>query len=218
MSTPSTPTSVFRELWISARHTVVFAAMTILFTLLVTGIAQLFFNNQANGSLVTQNGRVVGSSMIGQSCPKEELQKDGSLKITLNTSFFQGRLSYTTDPATGTLLPCNGASSVASNYGPSNTLLVQNAKAAIKAYRDAGVTGDIPVDLVTSDFTGFDPDISEAAALVQVPMVAQARGLDPGRVRSLVESQVQGRILWVFGEPHVNVLQLNMALEQGGGR
>lgn len=210
-------TNVFRELWVAARHTLVFAAMTILFTLLIMGIAQLFFNNQANGSLVTVNGAVVGSRMIGQSCPKEELQKDGSLKVTVNPMFFQGRLSYTTDPSTGTLLPCNAASSTGSNYGPSNPLLVQNAKAAITAYRAAGVTGDIPVDLVTSDFTGFDPDISEASALVQVPMVAEARGLSPDTVRSLVESQVQGRILWVFGEPHINVLQLNMALEQSGG-
>ena len=209
-------TSLVREIWTSARHTVVFAGMTILFTLLVTGLAQLFCNNQANGSLVSVNGRVVGSTMIGQSCPKETLAKDGSLQIRLNPMYFQSRLSYTTDPSTGNLLPCNAASSVGSNFGPSNPLLVANAKAAIAAYRGQGLSGDVPVDLVTSDFTGFDPDISEASALYQVPMVARARGLDPARVAALVESQVQGRILWVFGEPHINVLQLNMALGAGG--
>ena len=209
-------TTVLRELWVSARHTVVFAAMTILFTLLITGIAQLFFNNQANGSLVTQNGKVVGSTMIGQSCPKESKAKDGSLQVTIDhPAFFQGRLSWTVD-SSGNLLPCNAANSAGSNLGPSNPLLVETTEAAVKAYHDQGVSGDIPIDLVTSDFTGFDPDISEAAALAQVPMVARARGVDQNTLTSLVESQVQGRILWIFGEPHVNVFQLNMALQQSG--
>ena len=208
--------TVLRELWVSARHTVVFAAITILFTLLITGIAQLFFNNQANGSLVTQNGKVIGSTMIGQSCPSEKKAKDGSLQVTINPMFFQGRLSWTVD-SSGNLLPCNAANSTGSNLGPSNPLLVETTEAAVKAYRAQGVTGDIPIDLVTSDFTGFDPDISEAAALAQVPMVARARGLDQSTVTSLVESQVQGRILWVFGEPHVNVLQVNVALQQQSG-
>ena len=209
-------TTLLRELWVSARHTVVFAAMTILFTLLITGIAQLFFNNQANGSLVTQNGKVVGSTMIGQSCPKESKAKDGSLQVTIDHhDFFQGRLSWTVD-SSGNLLPCNAANSAGSNLGPSNPLLVETTEAAVKAYHDKGITGDIPIDLVTSDFTGFDPDISEAAALAQVPMVAKARGVDQSTLTSLVESQLQGRILWIFGEPHVNVLQLNMALQQPG--
>ena len=211
-------TTVLRELWVSARHTVVFAAMTILFTLLITGIAQLFFNNQANGSLVTQNGKVVGSAMIGQSCPKESKAKDGSLQVTIDhPDFFQGRLSWTVD-SSGNLLPCNAANSTGSNLGPSNPLLVETTEAAVKAYHDQGVTGDIPIDLVTSDFTGFDPDISEAAALAQVPMVAKARGVDQSTLTSLVESQLQGRILWVFGEPHVNVFQLNMALQRSAGQ
>ena len=207
-------TNVFRELWVSARHTVVFAVMTILFTLLITGIAQLFFNNQANGSLVTQHGKVIGATQIGQSCPKESKAKDGSVQVTIDhPNFFQGRLSWTVD-SNGNLLPCNAANSTGSNLGPSNPLLVETTEAAVKAYHAQGVTGDIPVDLVTSDFTGFDPDISEAAALAQVPMVAKARGVDENTLTSVVESQVQGRILWVFGEPHINVLQLNMALEQ----
>ena len=188
--------------------------MTSLLTLLITGIAQLFFNNQANGSLVTQNGKVVGSAMIGQSCPTESKAKDGSLQVRIgHPDLFQGRLSWTVD-SSGNLLPCNAANSAGSNLGPSNPLLLETTQNAVKAYRDQGVTGDIPIDLVTSDFTGFDPDITEAAALVQVPMVARARGIDQSTLTSLVESQVQGRILWVFGETHVNVLQLNMALQQ----
>lgn len=206
-----------REVLIALRLTLVAAAMCVAYTFLTTGIAQLAFNANANGGLVTRNGEVVGAQLIGQSCPKESLAKDGSLVITVDPRYFQGRLSYTTDPATGALSPCNAASSTGSNYAPSNPLLVENTKAAISAYRANGVTGDIPVDLVTSDFTGFDPDISEAAALVQVPMVARARGLDTTQLTALVEAQVQGRILFIFGEPHVNVLSLDLALDRLSG-
>ncbi len=156
---------------------------------------------------------MVGSSEIGQSCPQEKVASDGSLRITINTRYFQGRLSYTSNPSTAALQPCNAANSAGSNYGPSNSLLLENTKAAVAAYVAAGVSTPIPIDLVTSDFTGFDPDITEAAALAQVNMVAGARGLSVSKVHALVESQVQGRILWVFGEPVVNVLQLNLALD-----
>ena len=202
-----------RELLIALRLTLVVAAMCLAYTFLTTGIAQVAFNANANGGLVTRDGEVVGAQLIGQSCPKESLAKDGSLLVTVDPRYFQGRLSYTVDPATGKLSPCNAAASAGSNYAPSNPLLAENVTAAIKAYRAQGVTGDIPVDLVTSDFTGFDPDVSEAAALVQVPMVAHARGLDSARLTALVASQLQGRVLFVFGEPHVNVLSLNLALD-----
>ena len=205
-----------RELLIGLRLTVAIAALALIYTFVITGIGQAAFNGNANGGLITHNGQVVGATLIGQSCPQEALAKDGSLTITINPKYFQGRLSYTVDPNTGNLLPCNAAGSTGSNYGPSNPLLAENTKAAVAAYRKAGLSGDVPVDLVTSDFTGFDPDISEAAALFQVPMVAQARGVDPSKVTALVESQLQGRILWIFGEPHINVLQLNMALDAGG--
>ena len=115
--------------------------------------------------------------------------------------------------STAALQPCNAANSTGSNLGPSNPLLLETTKAAVAAYVAAGVSAPVPIDLVTSDFTGFDPDISEAAALAQVNMVATARGLNAAKLTSLVESQVQGRILWVFGEPVVNVLQLNLALD-----
>ncbi|MHB8489084.1 MAG: potassium-transporting ATPase subunit C [Candidatus Dormibacteria bacterium] len=206
------PRSWPKELLISLRLTLALAVMVMVYTFVITGVSQVAFNSNANGSLVTVNGKVVGSTMIGQSCPAETIAKDGSVKITIDTRYFQGRLSYTTNANTGALQPCNAANSVGSNYGPSNPLLLENTKAAVAAYTAAGVSAPVPIDLVTSDFTGFDPNISEAAALAQVNMVASARGLNPGKVHALVESQVQGRILWIFGEPVVNVLQLNLAL------
>jgi K+-transporting ATPase ATPase C chain len=207
------PRSWPKELLISLRLTIALAAMVLIYTFVITGISQVAFNSNANGSLVTVNGKVVGSMLIGQSCPKETVAKDGSLTITIDTKYFQGRLSYTTNPNTAALQPCNAGNSVGSNLGPSNPLLRETTKAAAAAYVAAGVSAPVPIDLVTSDFTGFDPDISEAAALTQVNMVANARGLDPTKVRALVESQLQGRILWVFGEPVINVLQLNLALD-----
>jgi potassium-transporting ATPase KdpC subunit len=207
------PRSWPKELLVGLRLTVALAAMVIIYTFVITGISQVAFNGNANGSLLTVNGKVVGSTEIGQSCPQEKIASDGSLRITIDTKYFQGRLSYTTNPNTAALEPCNAGNSVGSNLGPSNPLLLETTKAAVAAYAAAGVSTPVPIDLVTSDFTGFDPDISEAAALAQVNMVASARGLSPAKVHSLVESQVQGRILWIFGEPVVNVLQLNVALD-----
>src|ERR1700719_460911 len=202
-----------KELLIGLRLTLFRAALALIYTLVITGISQVAFNSNANGSLVTVNGKVVGSSLIGQSCPQEKFASDGSLRITINPKYFQGRLSYTYNASTAALQPCNAANSPGSNLGPSTPLLKETTKAAVAAYEAAGVAAPIPIDLVTSDFTGFDPDISEAAALAEVNMVAGARSLNPTKVRALVESQVQGRILWVFGEPVVNVLQLNLALD-----
>jgi K+-transporting ATPase ATPase C chain len=207
------PRSWPKELVIGIRLTLALAAMVIVYTFVIAGISQVAFNSNANGSLVSKNGTVVGSTQIGQSCPQEKVASDGSLRITINTKYFQGRLSYTLNPNTAALQPCNAANSVGSNLGPSNPLLLETTKAAVAAYEAAGVSSPVPIDLVTSDFTGFDPNISEAAALAQVNMVAGARGLDAARVSALVESQVQGRILWVFGEPVINVLDLNLALD-----
>ncbi len=207
------PRSWPRQLLIGLRLTVALAAMVVIYTFVITGISQVAFNGQANGSLVSKDGKVVGSTLIGQSCPQEKVASDGSLRITIDTKYFQGRLSYTTNPSTAALQPCNAANSVGSNLGPSNPLLLETTKAAVAAYEAAGVSAPVPIDLVTSDFTGFDPDISEASALEQVNMVATARSLDPTKLHNLVESQVQGRILWVFGEPVINVVQLNLALD-----
>ena len=202
-----------KQLLIGIRLTVCVAAMALVYTFVITGISQVAFNSNANGSLVTVDGKVVGSTEIGQSCPQEIFATDGSLTITINPKYFQGRLSYTYNASTAALQPCNAANSAGSNLGPSNPLLLETTKKAVAAYEAAGVSAPVPIDLVTSDFTGFDPDISQAAALAQVDMVASARGLDASKVKALVESQVQGRILWVFGEPVVNVLQLNLALD-----
>jgi len=202
-----------KQLLIGLRLTIFVAALALVYTFVITGISQVAFNSNANGSLLTVNGKVVGSTLIGQSCPQEAVAKDGSLKITIDTKYFQGRLSYTTNANTGSLQPCNAANSAGSNLGPSNPVLKETIAAAVAAYTAAGVSTPIPIDLVTSDFTGFDPDISEAAALAQVNMVAAARGLSATKLHALVESQLQGRILWVFGEPVVNVLQLNLALD-----
>jgi potassium-transporting ATPase KdpC subunit len=202
-----------KELLIGLRLPVFVAALALVYTFAITGISQVAFNSNANGSLITVNGKVVGATLIGQSCPQEKLAKDGSLQITIDQKYFQGRLSYTVNASTAALQPCNAANSAGSNYGPSNPLLLENTKAAVAAYVAAGVSTPVPIDLVTSDFTGFDPNISEAAALAQVNMVSKARGLNATKLIALVESQLQGRILWVFGEPVINVLQLNLALD-----
>ena len=123
-----------KQLLIGLRLTVFVAALALVYTFVITGISQVAFNSNANGSLITVNGKVVGSTMIGQSCPQETLAKDGSLKITINTKYFQGRLSYTTNASTGVLQPCNAANSTGSNYGASNSLLLENTKAAVAAY------------------------------------------------------------------------------------
>jgi K+-transporting ATPase ATPase C chain len=174
----------------------VFTVLTgLLYPLVVTGIAQLAFPHQANGSLIVVNGKTVGSTLIGQqfTAPK----------------YFWGRLS-----ATGPY-PYNAASSSGSNLGPSNPALLDEVKARIAALKaaDPGNTQPIPVDLVTSSGSGLDPDISVAAALYQLPRVARVRGLNESAVRALVDQYTQGRTLGFLGEPRVNVLQLNLALD-----
>jgi potassium-transporting ATPase KdpC subunit len=187
-----------RDILKSIRITLVFGLIGgIIYPLAITGISQVVFNSQANGSLITKNGQVVGSTLIGQqfSSPK----------------YFWGRPSATT--------PAYAAdNSTGSNLGPSSQVLTTRVASAARAFRQAngmGPNDPVPVDILTTDFSGFDPDITEAAALLQVNRVAQARGLDPAKVHALVEKYVQGRILWIFGEPYVNVLQVNMALDNG---
>jgi K+-transporting ATPase ATPase C chain len=187
-----------RDILKSIRITLVFGLIGgIIYPLAITGISQVAFNSQANGSLITKNGQVVGSTLIGQQFTSPK--------------YFWGRPSATT--------PAYAAdNSTGSNLGPSSQVLITRVASAARAFRQAngmGPNDPVPVDILTTDFSGFDPDISEAAALLQVNRVAQARGLDPARVRALVEKYVQGRILWVFGEPYVNVLQVNMALDNG---
>ncbi len=170
------------------------------YPLLVTGIAQAAFPRQASGSLIARDGKAVGSSLIGQSFDEPK--------------YFWGRLSATPD-ANNKPLPYNGASSYASNLGPTNPALVDEVKARIDALHAADPDNQaaIPVDLVTSSGSGLDPEISPAAAAYQVGRVARARGLDEARVEALVAAHTLDRQLGFLGEPRVNVLELNLALD-----
>jgi K+-transporting ATPase ATPase C chain len=167
----------------------------LVYPLLVTGVAQVAFSDQANGSLILRDGKPVGSHLIGQpfSDPKH----------------FWGRLSATSP------MSYNASSSGGSNLGPMNPALVDAANARIEALRaaDPGNTVPVPVDLVTASGSGLDPYISRAAADYQVMRVARARGIPETQVRALVERHTQGVWLGFLGEPRVNVLELNLALD-----
>jgi K+-transporting ATPase ATPase C chain len=174
----------------------IFTILTgVLYPLVITGIAQVVFPHQANGSLIVQNGQAVGSDLIGQSFD--------------NPRYFWGRISATSP------YPYNAASSTGSNLGPTNPALTDEVKARIAALKAADPTNNspIPVDLVTSSGSGLDPNISVAAALYQVPRVAKVRGLSEEVVRALVDRFTEGRQFGVLGEPRINVLELNLALD-----
>ena len=168
----------------------------LLYPLAVTGLAQVVFPAQANGSLIEQNGRIVGSALIGQSFD--------------DPKYFWGRPSATSP------FPYNAAASSGSNLGPSNPALIDAVQARVAALRaaDAGNTEPVPADLVTASGSGLDPHISVAAALYQAPRVARTRGLDAGVVAQLVERYTEGPQLGLLGEPRVNVLKLNLALDE----
>ena len=170
------------------------------YPLLVTAAAKALFPRQAGGSLIVQDGKVLGSHWIGQSFT--------------DPGHFWGRPSATVD-ATGHPLPYDGANSGGSNLAPSNPALLQAVHARIQALRDAdpGATGPVPVDLVTASGSGLDPDISPAAAEFQVRRVARARHLDEARVRALVARHTEGPQFGVLGEARVNVLELNLDLD-----
>jgi K+-transporting ATPase ATPase C chain len=167
----------------------------IIYPLAVTGIAQAVFPHQANGSIITKNGKSAGSELIGQ-------QFD-------DPKYFWGRLSATTP------YPYNGGSSSGSNLGPNNPDLIKAVQARMDALRaaDPGNDAKIPVDLVTASASGLDPHISLASAEYQIHRVAKARELDDARISDIVAKKTKGRLLGLIGEPVVNVLEVNLALD-----
>jgi len=175
----------------------VFTVITgILYPLSVTGIAQLFFPVQANGSVIVKNGKLAGSSLIGQTFD--------------NPTYFWGRLSVTSP------FPYNSASSTGSNMAQTNPGLVKQAKERISALRgaDPQASAPVPADLATASGSGLDPHISPAAAEFQISRVAKARGLDEAEVRAVVARYTERRQLGILGEPRVNVLKLNLAIHE----
>jgi K+-transporting ATPase ATPase C chain len=176
----------------------------IIYPLAMTRIAQAVFPYQANGSLIEKDGKVIGSALIGQNFTSDK--------------YFHGRPSATTDTdpndATKTVpAPYNAANSSGSNLGPTSKALVDRVKDDAAKLAQENPNTPIPADLVTTSASGLDPDITPAGALFQVPGVAKARGLPEASVRQLVEDSIIGRLLGIIGEPHVNVLQLNLALD-----
>jgi potassium-transporting ATPase KdpC subunit len=182
-----------------------FTALTgVAYPLAITGISQLAFREQANGGMIERNGVIVGSSLIGQNFTSER--------------YFHGRPSATVgyDPADASKTidaPYNAANSAGSNLGPTSKKLVDRVNAAIEAEFGAGRIDVVAADTVTTSGSGLDPHISPQFALAQIAAVAKARGLGEDRLRRLVEAHTEGRLMGVIGEPRVNVLLLNIALD-----
>lgn len=183
-----------------------FSVLTgLVYPLAVTGVAQVAMPYQANGSLIEKNGVVVGSALIGQWFKSDR--------------YFHPRPSATNepdpkDPSKTIDAPYNAANSSGSNLGPTSKALADRVKAGVEAWRTLAGAGPVPADAVTTSASGLDPDVSPANALGQVASVAKARGLSQDEVRTLVEGAIEGRALGLFGEPRVNVLRLNLALDR----
>jgi K+-transporting ATPase ATPase C chain len=176
---------------------VLFVVTGIVYPFLVTGVAQVIFPRRANGSMVTVNGKIVGSELIGQGFARPE--------------YFHGRPSAAGDKG------YDGMSSSPSNLGPTNQKLIDRVKGDVEKFRAENPTfhGEVPPDIVTASGSGLDPHISPEAALAQVDRVAAARNIPADRLQKLVGSYTEGRQLGIFGEPRVNVLRLNLALDRG---
>jgi K+-transporting ATPase ATPase C chain len=186
-----------KQLIIAVRVTLVFAILTgVAYPLLVTGLAKAIFPHQSDGSLIQPGGKTIGSELIGQKFSRPE--------------YFQGRPSAAGNDG------YDGLASGGSNLGPTNQALVDRVQGDVKKFRDAnpGATGPLPADLLTASGSGLDPDISPASAEIQIPRVAAARGMTADALRELVASHTEGRQFGILGEPRVNVLKLNLALDQ----
>jgi len=177
----------------------------LLYPFAMTGIAGVVFPYQAQGSLIERDGKVVGSALIGQDFT--------------SAGYFHGRPSATVAPdpndSTKTVpAPYNAANSGGSNLGPTNKALIDRVQGDVEKLQQENPSAQVPIDLVTTSGSGLDPDISPAAALFQVPRVAKARNMPEDRVRQLVDEHVEGRTLGFLGEPRINVLALNLALDR----
>jgi potassium-transporting ATPase KdpC subunit len=176
----------------------------LVYPLAMTGVAGVIFPYQAQGSLIEKDGKVVGSALIGQ--------------IFTNDKYFHGRPSATNapdpkDPTKTVDAPYNATNSMGSNLGPTNKALIDRIKGQVEELKKENASVSVPMDMVTTSGSGLDPHISPEAAYFQVPRVAKARGLPEARVRTLVDGQIEGRTFGLLGEPRVNVLDLNLALD-----
>jgi len=177
------------------------------YPLVMTGIAGAIFPYQAQGSLIAKDGKVIGSELIGQQFATD--------------TYFHGRPSATlgpdpSDPSKTTAVPYNAANSMGSNLGPTNKALIERVTSDAEKLKQENPSAQVPTDMVTTSGSGLDPDITPDAAYFQVPRIAKARNLPENEVSQLVADHIQGRTLGIFGEPRVNVLALNLALDRAG--
>jgi K+-transporting ATPase ATPase C chain len=176
----------------------------LIYPLAMTGIAQAVFPYQAGGSMIERGGKIIGSELIGQNFTADK--------------YFHGRPSATSapdpkDPSKSVDAPYNAANSSGSNLGPTSKALVDRVKDSAAKLQADNPSMPVPVDLVTTSASGLDPDITPAGALFQVPRVAKARGIPEDQIRQFVQAHIEDRVLGIIGEPHVNVLKLNLALD-----
>src|SRR6476620_5863894 len=179
----------------------------LLYPLAMTGIAGVIFPHQAQGSLIEKDGKVIGSELMGQAFTSDR--------------YFHGRPSATlgpdpADPSKTTSVPYNAANSGGSNLGPTNKALIDRVKGDVDKLKSENPSAQVPIDVVTTSGSGLDPHITPAAAYFQVPRIAKARDMSEDSVRELVAQHIESRTLGIFGEPRVNVLELNLAVDSTG--